>query len=42
MAAGSSLPEVFSSFMALANSETDNSLGMARAPPPRAHASLPR
>ena len=30
MAAGSSLPEVFSSFMALANSETDNSLGMVR------------
>jgi len=30
MAAGSSLPEVFSSFMALANSDTDNSLGMVR------------
>ena len=30
MAAGSSMPEVFSSFMALANSETDNSLGMVR------------
>jgi hypothetical protein len=32
MAAGSSMPEVFSSFMALANSSTDNSLGMARHP----------
>ena len=31
MAAGSSMPEVFSSFMALANSSTDNSLGMVRA-----------
>ena len=29
MAAGSSMPEVFSSFVALANPNTDNSLGMA-------------
>ena len=28
MAAGSSLPEVFSSFVALANPDTDNTLGM--------------
>ena len=30
MAAGSSMPEVFSSFVALANPNTDNSLGMVR------------